>query len=418
MFRIPSCLVRSRAPVALQHRTSSLALLSTYPAAQRPQLHQRISHVSGFSTPRSFHSVAPLEAESKRGQEKLRSDPSKIAAETKSFDDLTLPGAHPIAGVDGGGLKHDIDVVRDALRLSRTPRESHILGLMGTVPYFATSAASVFLSWDLTKDLPAATPFYNAILINHDTAKYLLSIIEPLQLGYGAVIISFLGAVHWGLEYAEKEPHPERTRFRYGMGVVAPIIAWPTLLMPLEYGLITQFAAFVALYFADSRATIRGWAPPWYGHYRFLLTAMVGFALFISLVGRSRIETSQRLSGRYLSESIESPGVADTTTDWVKVEAEEKKRIKKEKEEKEKQKEKEAKKSQQEEMIKDKNGGKGKQAQEEGKPNSDNPKSGTEADKTQKGEDDQKEKDDQQEKDDQKGKDGQKGEDGDGNKKD
>lgn len=184
------------------------------------------------------------------------------------------------------------------------------------------------------------------------------------------------------------------------MGVVAPIIAWPTLLMPLEYGLITQFGAFVALYFADSRATIRGWAPPWYGHYRFLLTAMVGFALFISLVGRSRIETSQRLSGRYLSESIESPGMADTTTDWAKVEAEEKKRIKKEKEEKEKQKEKEAKKNQQEEMIKDKNGGKGKQAQGEEKPDSDNPKPGD--DETQKGEDDQKGEDGQKDKDGQK----------------
>lgn len=108
MFRIPSYFVRSRATVALQHRTSSLALLSTHPAAQRPQLHQRVSHVSGFSTPRSFHSVAPLEAESKRGEEKLKSDPSKIAAETKTFDDLTLPGAHPTAGVDGGGLAHDI----------------------------------------------------------------------------------------------------------------------------------------------------------------------------------------------------------------------------------------------------------------------------------------------------------------------
>ena len=33
--------------------------------------------------------------------------------------------------------------------------------------------------------------------MNHDTAQYLLSVIEPLQLGYGAIIISFLGAIHW-----------------------------------------------------------------------------------------------------------------------------------------------------------------------------------------------------------------------------
>jgi hypothetical protein len=45
--------------------------------------------------------------------------------------------------------------------------------------------------------LPTGNSFYDAIIINHDTAKYLLDFIEPLQLGYGAVIISFLGAIHW-----------------------------------------------------------------------------------------------------------------------------------------------------------------------------------------------------------------------------
>jgi hypothetical protein len=34
-------------------------------------------------------------------------------------------------------------------------------------------------------------------MVDHETAKYLLSALEPIQLGYGAVIISFLGAIHW-----------------------------------------------------------------------------------------------------------------------------------------------------------------------------------------------------------------------------
>ncbi|EHK46916.1 hypothetical protein TRIATDRAFT_16953, partial [Trichoderma atroviride IMI 206040] len=180
-------------------------------------------------------------------------------------------------------------MVKDTFRLDTVPRESHILGLSGTVPYLATSLSTVFLAWNLNKDVPSGNRILDHILLEHETAKYLLDFIEPLQLGYGAVIISFLGAIHWGLEYAEKKPQHDRTRFRYGMGLGASIVAWPTLMMPLEYALTTQFGAFVALYYADSRATKRGWAPPWYGKYRFLLTAMVGLAIFVSLVGRAKI---------------------------------------------------------------------------------------------------------------------------------
>ncbi len=34
-------------------------------------------------------------------------------------------------------------------------------------------------------------------MVSHETAQQWLEMLEPIQLGYGAVIISFLGAVHW-----------------------------------------------------------------------------------------------------------------------------------------------------------------------------------------------------------------------------
>lgn len=139
-----------------------------------------------------------------------------------------------------------------------------------------------------------------------------------------------------GLEYAEKQPLLERTRFRYGMGVAASIVAWPTVLMPIEYGLTSQFMAFVALYFADAKAASRGWAPKWYGQYRFMLTAMVGFAIFVSLIGRSEIEKTEKLSKQHLKSSMNRPGLADPDTNWSKIEAEEMEKARKEKEEKEK----------------------------------------------------------------------------------
>lgn len=61
------------------------------------------------------------------------------------------------------------------------------------------------------------------------------------------------------------------------------------MLMPIEYALISQFAGFTALYFADTRATVRGWAPPWYATYRFVLTFIVGASIVLSLIGRGEI---------------------------------------------------------------------------------------------------------------------------------
>ncbi|KAL6898548.1 hypothetical protein GGI43DRAFT_79396 [Trichoderma evansii] len=228
-------------------------------------------------------------------------------------------------------LKHDIDIVKDTFRLDTVPRESHILGLSGTVPYLATSLSTVFLAWNLNSDVPNGNRILDHILLEHETAQYLLDVIEPLQLGYGAVIISFLGAIHWGLEYAEKKPEHNRTRFRYGIGLGASIVAWPTLLMPLEYALTTQFGAFVALYYADSRATKNGWAPPWYAKYRFLLTAMVGLSIFVSLIGRAKITKRGELNQKSLKARLEGPGIADRETNWSELEKEEMDRIRKEK---------------------------------------------------------------------------------------
>lgn len=78
--------------------------------------------------------------------------------------------------------------------------------------------------------------------------------------------------------------------------MVAPAVAWPTMLMPVEYALITQFLAFNFLYFADTRATKKGWCPPWYGTYRFVLTFVVGACIVASLVGRGQIVASEHRS--------------------------------------------------------------------------------------------------------------------------
>lgn len=195
--------------------------------------------------------------------------------------------------------------IKETFSLSEVPREALTIGLAGVLPYLATSLSTVYLAWDINYAHTTGTGF----LVSGQTAETLLHILEPLQVGYGAVvrhssplhppftlqwltipvqIISFLGAIHWGLEFA-KYGGQNLGYKRYAIGVVAPAVAWPTMLLPVEYALITQFLAFVFLYFADARATVRGWAPAWYSTYRFVLTFIVGASLVVSLIGRGEI---------------------------------------------------------------------------------------------------------------------------------
>lgn len=99
--------------------------------------------------------------------------------------------------------------------------------------------------------------------------------------------MSFLGAIHWGLEWAGYGGYHGYSR--YAIGVAAPAVAWPTVLMPIEYALISQFCAFTLLYYVDTRATYKGWTPPWYAMYRFVLTFIVGASIVISLIGRGEV---------------------------------------------------------------------------------------------------------------------------------
>ncbi|KAL8728079.1 MAG: hypothetical protein Q9181_005468 [Wetmoreana brouardii] len=190
------------------------------------------------------------------------------------------------------GVYQDLRTIKETFKLNDVPREALVVGMAGVLPYLATSLSTVYLAWDINHAALDGKGF----LLSGQSAELLLHIIEPLQVGYGAVIISFLGAIHWGFEWAKY--HGTHGYRRYAIGIVAPAVAWPTLLLPVEYALIAQFSAFTFLYFADARAVVRGWAPSWYSTYRFVLTFIVGASLVISLIGRGQIaDKISRLPG-------------------------------------------------------------------------------------------------------------------------
>lgn len=221
--------------------------------------------------------------------------------------------------------------MKETLALDSVPRHPYIFGIAGTLPYVATSLSTLVLSWNITATWPTKWSLVNTFMLWPENAREWLHVMEHIQLGYGAVLISFLGAVHWvrlsssragyawlpvhmwavtntiasyqGLELAEKTPSYPRTSTRYIASFVAPLVAWPTILMPVIYALIAQFTALTALYLFDARAAQQGWAPGWYPTYRFVLTAIVGGAIAAALIGRARIDAG-------ISETVEDAGSA------------------------------------------------------------------------------------------------------------
>jgi hypothetical protein len=264
------------------------------------------------------------EAESKIGSEKLEAHPDLVSSTSSThplFGEVGMPeDQHKdddmMAGVKGDLVSANLPLddvgsavywcptqktIKDTFKLDDVPREAYTLGMAGVLPYLGTSVSTVYCAWEINHAHNTGSGF----LMNEHTAEAALHVLEPLQVGYGAVvsltcnlacwsarwllsqIISFLGAIHWGLEFAGYGgTHGYK---RYAIGVWTPAVAWPTIFLPVEYALITQFVAFNFLYYADSRASKRGWAPPWYAVYRFVLTFIVGASIVISLIGRGQI---------------------------------------------------------------------------------------------------------------------------------
>ncbi|KAK8024912.1 hypothetical protein PG990_002735 [Apiospora arundinis] len=312
-------------------------------------------------------SLSPEEMK-KSQEQKLESHPERVSTESSvrhTFESAPAGAQKDVAD----GLGHDIETVKQTFNLAQVPRESYILGLSGTIPYLATSVSVVYLSWAVNTDWPTTSTFLNHMLMSHENAHYFLSLLEPIQVGYGAAIISFLGAIHWGLEYAEKTPNKARTQFRYLLGVAAPLVAWPTLLMPWPWALTTQWAAFVGLWLCDRTASIRGWAPYWYATYRFVLTAIVGVAIMISMVGTMKVGQYKPQFGK-ISEKIQENRFEEPYSDkWQKLEqpAYEEERVKKEKAEAEQKKKEEEEAKQKEKEEKEKKQKEAKEAKSKDK---------------------------------------------------
>jgi hypothetical protein len=88
---------------------------------------------------------------------------------------------------------------------------------------------------------------------------------------YGAVILSFVGALHWA--FAMLLPIDEFDRGRvYGWSVAQALAAWLALMLPTRAGLLLMAIMFAVHYAMDRRLARDTPLPAWYLRLRLWLT--------------------------------------------------------------------------------------------------------------------------------------------------
>ena len=114
--------------------------------------------------------------------------------------------------------------------------------------------------------------------------KQYLPDIHYALLTYGAVILSFMGAIHWGAAFDLKS---DRQKLQLGISVIPSLIAWLAMLIPPNYAYAVLIVAFSILCIFDSQMTKQGCMPDWYPTLRVTLTTIVVAALITSLLANT-----------------------------------------------------------------------------------------------------------------------------------
>jgi len=83
-------------------------------------------------------------------------------------------------------IKSDLKTIRETFAMADVPKEVFWFGMAGLAPYVITSFSTLYLAWDINY---VHSNHEAAYLIDQQTAGHLLHILEPTQVGYGAIIL-------------------------------------------------------------------------------------------------------------------------------------------------------------------------------------------------------------------------------------
>ena len=146
-------------------------------------------------------------------------------------------------GLGFGGAEQSVKTTRDP-----PPSQTHVpsaakwLGALGAVPFVFLALAGSFIDASF-----------------QERAHFGLA-------AYGAVILSFLGGIHWGLAIADADPVQSNgaALARLGISVLPSLVGWSALLISRPIGLLVLAAAFLGLLLFDLHASRKTQTPAWY----------------------------------------------------------------------------------------------------------------------------------------------------------
>ena len=98
---------------------------------------------------------------------------------------------------------------------------------------------------------------------------------------YAALIVSYLGGIHWGLAWKQPDAPAEQQRAHLIWGVAPSLLAWPGVLMPPHAGLVWLALALVLCYLVDRRLYPNAGVGHWLT-LRFRLTAVATLSCLIA----------------------------------------------------------------------------------------------------------------------------------------
>ena len=160
---------------------------------------RRSSSGGAHHAPRPPHPM--LESEKAARNRKIASTPESVTATSTTrqiFGELGDKAEEDEKDVDvASNLRHELvraydivimntmltclqEAVKETFSLSEAPREAFYIGLAGVFPYLATSLSTAYCAWEIKNEF--------GILLSRNSAEALLHVLEPLQIGYGAVV--------------------------------------------------------------------------------------------------------------------------------------------------------------------------------------------------------------------------------------
>jgi hypothetical protein len=101
---------------------------------------------------------------------------------------------------------------------------------------------------------------------------------------YAAVILSFIGALHWGFAMVHNGMANEDRNVLMTWSVVPALVAWVGLLAPVTPGLVLTATMFVIQYTMDRTLVRRFTFPSWYLRLRSGLTVVVVACLAVAAI--------------------------------------------------------------------------------------------------------------------------------------